>query len=92
MTTELRPGPARAILGNAPAAPAPDNRNRPNLDTPLAQAFPACLFPRQSDTHPGSARGLRVELHLARLEAQTLTGTPLIEQAAYFGCVDGQPS
>lgn len=60
------------------------------LNRPLDQSFPACLVPDRHELIPG----LReiYELHLAWLEAQTLEGARLVEQAAYFWSVDGRPT
>lgn len=60
------------------------------MNEPLTQAFPACLFPDNLTLIPGLREVY--ELHFAWLEAQTLTGDRLVEQAAYFSSVDGRPT
>jgi hypothetical protein len=60
------------------------------LEHPLTQAFPSCLFPDNLTLIPGLREVY--ELHLAWLEAETLTGAALVEQAAYFCAVDGRPT
>ncbi|WP_295540323.1 DNA methyltransferase [uncultured Thiohalocapsa sp.] len=60
------------------------------MDDPLTQAFPACLLPDNLTLIPGLREVY--ELHLAWLEAQTLSGAALVQQAAYFCSVDGRPT
>jgi hypothetical protein len=59
------------------------------LDDPLTQAFPSCIFPEHLTLIPGLREVY--ELHLAWLEAQTLSCAALEVQAAYFASVDGIP-
>jgi hypothetical protein len=46
-----------------------------NLNTPLTQSFSACIFPEHLTLIPGLREVY--ELHLAWLEAQTLSGAAL---------------
>lgn len=60
------------------------------MDDPLAQSFPGCLFPDSYKLIPGLREVY--ELHLAWLEAQTVAGDHLVDQAAYFWSIEGQPT
>ena len=60
------------------------------MNRPLAQPFPASLFPDGHKLIPGLREVY--ELHLAWLEAQTLTGPQLVAQAAYFWSINGRPT
>jgi hypothetical protein len=60
------------------------------LDDPLTDGFPACLFPATHELIPDLREVY--ELHLAWLEAKTLNEDVLIEQAAYFWAINGQPT
>lgn len=61
-----------------------------NLNAPLTQSFPACIFPENLTLIPGLREVY--ELHLAWLEAQTLSDAALRDQAAYFASVDALPT
>lgn len=55
-----------------------------------ARPFPNCLFPEGHALIPGIREVY--ELHLAWLEAETLSGEQLVNQAAYFSSINGQPT
>lgn len=56
----------------------------------LLNSFPQCLFPETHELIPGLAEVY--ELHLAWLETQALAESQLVEQAAYFWSINGQPT
>lgn len=55
-----------------------------------AQPFPNCLFPEGYALIPGVREVY--ELHLAWLEAEVLSSDQLVNQAAYFWSINGQPT
>lgn len=60
------------------------------MQVSLLNSFPQCLFPETHLLIPGLAEVY--ELHLAWLEAQALAESQLVEQAAYFWSINGQPT
>lgn len=57
---------------------------------PLLTSFPQCLFPEGHQLIPGLREVY--ELHLAWLEAEALEDAQLVNQAAYFWSINGQPT
>lgn len=56
----------------------------------LLNSFPQCLFPETHQLIPGLAEVY--ELHLAWLETQALSESRLLDQAAYFWSINGEPT
>lgn len=60
------------------------------MQVSLLNSFPQCLFPETHQLIPGLAEVY--ELHLAWLETQALAESRLLDQAAYFWSINGQPT